>query len=749
MSETGDEEVGAPRKRGKSKKADKASDRSFEDSDLDKLLPRELPEPAEIVKGLGDMYAKYGIGEDPAFKIAVYRIWPKIAPGGMKFDGYYEEWDTPLSMDQIVSEYGGGQYRIVVMGPHPENDRQVKQYDSLQIGFPGDPKWSRVPRALQGKQVEGANKGVEMPPMPSVAEPPKLAEVAMKMATDMADRERDERHRAEARGESKLDAASKMFQPVVEAERRRADDVVRIERERSDERVKAAETRLAETRSEVGELRAQMEQVARSQPRLADEIKSLADAGLFRSGEDGQAVKTILNQVLERHRADIETLQKQNQSFVESMRQAHEREIESMRSAHQRELDSEREAGRARETRAEERLASEREDRRRWEEQKRREMEDRDKAAKDRLDQALDTQRQNDESRRTMMDSIHENRLNQLQLELDRLRSEASDAKTRDRDQGDLLTQLHRMKEISAGAKEILGLSEQAPPASGGIGLSGAGEDWKSTLAEGVMERLPVIMDRLFSGGGPATGQQQPPPAPGTVISTAQGLMVVVQNPTTGELGMTPKADYDRWAASQRARAEPKRRLLPDANATRPRRVSRQVSVTPNLAEGLPRQKPPVDLDRSRGVSVVPNLSEGLPRMRPPWEGGGTYAPSASAEAPADVPVPRVMNAPIEDELANRSSEPMELTSIERQGLKMVAKHVHESVMDADEPEEFVEKMLTKYPPAILQQLVGAYTTDQIIRGIAQVEPNSGGTTPAGQEFVRRAFKALRDSMSE
>jgi hypothetical protein len=91
----------------------------------------------------------------------------------------------------------------------------------------------------------------------------------------------------------------------------------------------------------------------------------------------------------------------------------------------------------------------------------------------------------------------------------------------------------------------------------------------------------------------------------------------------------------------------------------------------------------------------------------------------------------------------------MELSAQERQGIKVIAKLVHESVMEADEPEEFVAKAMNHYEPAVLRAIVGGYTTEQIARGIQQVEPNSAGATPAGQHFVRAAFRQLRAVLSD
>ncbi len=86
----------------------------------------------------------------------------------------------------------------------------------------------------------------------------------------------------------------------------------------------------------------------------------------------------------------------------------------------------------------------------------------------------------------------------------------------------------------------------------------------------------------------------------------------------------------------------------------------------------------------------------------------------------------------------------MTLNQTERQVLGIIAKHVHESVLNVAEPQEFVQEMLTKYPRPIVEQIVKGYTTADIIRGVIQVQPSGAGATPAGRHFMQHAIKMLR-----
>ena len=90
----------------------------------------------------------------------------------------------------------------------------------------------------------------------------------------------------------------------------------------------------------------------------------------------------------------------------------------------------------------------------------------------------------------------------------------------------------------------------------------------------------------------------------------------------------------------------------------------------------------------------------------------------------------------------------MELSSSERNALRLLAKEVHEHVSRADEPEEFVDKMMSRFGP-VIRQFSSSYTIEQIISGIAQVEPGSAGATPAGRRFIAEAFTELQQRLRE
>jgi len=697
-------------------------EQTLEELEVDELLEgRVLPKAAQNVKTIGDMYAKYRVGDDPDFKVQVWRTWPKMFPGGKKADGYYDTWETPLSLEQIQSEYGGGTYRIAIIGPHPSQPRRTKHYDSVSVQLAGDPKYERIPRALMGQDTTPAttDAGVAPPhPMMVPQESPKLAEAALKMIGGVAERERTDRHRAEERAAARVEAQRGMLDPVIDAERRRADDVLAAERRASTARSEMMDERYREERRAREELRHRVDTMGNSRSSFADELRAMSESGLLGNKGDGVAEK-MLNQILDKHRGEMEAVSRNHTVFIESLRGGHGTELAAVRDAHRREMEAVREAARAREARGEERLGSEREERRRDQERYRETQEARDTQWKDRMASAELMLKGSWESRYTTMTSTYENRLQWAQGEIDRLKSEVDRMRVRREEAGDPVTQITKMAEMRSAMKDALGIEAPAAAAasSGGIGLSGGADDWKATLAEGAAERFPDIVQSIMGGFQKPTQQQpaQPNYQLGQVVPTPQGEMIVVQAPN-GQMALAPRAAVEAHQRQQQAAAPP---LLADAAA--------------------PQQKP-----RRTKVSAVPNLAEGLPRRRPAWEGGGEIAaptPPAPPPAPPRHP-PRMTSRP-----EPKATEPVKLSSQERQGIQLVAKLVHDSVMEADEPEEFVAKVLQQYPADVLNQIVGAYTTEQVAGAIAQLQPNSAGATPGGQRFVHKAFRQLRAAL--
>jgi hypothetical protein len=736
---------------------------TMEDLDLRDMLPSQPMKPAENVKSLGDVIAKYNIGNSTEFKLQVWRTYPKIFPGGQKADGFYDTWDQPLTEELIQSEYGGGNFRIVVMGPHPTKPNTLKHYDSVSLNLAGTPKYDRQPKAVQQSQV-GVSTDAALPsPMVMMGqENAKLSETAMKLAVDMASKEREERIRVEDKADTKALAALAANQPVIDAERRRADEMVRMTEERAKIEREHLNERLTEEREErralerkMEELMAEVQGVRGSAVSDARELaKEMVAMSQRPQGEDGGKVaERMMESVLDKHRVEMESmrtqqqqmidnLNKQQEAMVTSMRNSHQHEIATMREAAARELQSERDAGIRRQERADDQLKMEREERRRDQERQRELMETNDRTWKERIEMQLASTNQSWEGRHQSVVATYENRLLWQQQEIDRLKSDLADTKARMNDNSDPIAIVHKAKEI----REAIG----GPEASGGSGGSGGGigmgstEDWKNLAVEGLTERAPQLLQVL---GGLLSGQQQQQQhQPGQIVQTPQGEMVVIQTPQG--LALTPKAALDQAQAQAQGRMLPqqrqgqqqRRRVMPDAeevaNGGGGRKKRRgPIAATPNFADPSPYGADPLPV---RG-------------RRPPWEGGGSDDDEQPQQRQQQTPVaaaPRRSSKPEQSQQQPQQQRiARQMSPQERQGLSVIAKLVHEAVMNADEPEEFADKILKEWAPDMLKRVTATYSPDDIARGIMETQPSSAGATPAGQAFVRAAFAQIENAL--
>jgi len=740
-----------------SQESEEGKPSTLEELDLREMLPQQAVKPAENVKSLGDIIAKYNIGNSPEFKLQVWRTYPKIFPGGVKADGFYDTWDQPLTEELIQSEYGGGNFRVVVMGPHPTKPNTLKHYDSVSLNLAGTPKYDRQPKAVQQSQTSGGDAAPATPPMMMMGqENAKLSETAMKLAVDMANKEREERIRVEERADQKAAFAVTATQPAVEAERRRADDLIRAERERSELERKIMQERFEEARAEQKKLLERIEQMEANRPSVAAELERILPFTQQKQGDGesgGKVAERMMESVLEKHRIEMESMRAQHQQMLDNMSKQHEATLSSMRSSHQheiatmreaaaRELQAEREAGMRRQERSDDQLRMEREERRRDQERHREVLEANDRTWKERIEMQLASTNQSWESRHQSVVATYENQILWKQQEIDRLKAELTDVRARMTDNSDPIAIVHKAKEI----REAIGGPEAASGSggsSGGIGMSGT-DDWKSLAVEGLTERAPQLLQVLGSmfSGQPQQPQQQY--QVGQTVLTPQGEMVVIQTPQG--LALTPKAAVEQMQAQQQSRMLPsqrqpasRRRVMPDVD---------------EVAHGGGRKK------KRAPISAVPNFAdagvygdEPLPvrGRRPPWEGGGSDEEEEQGQPqpqPAP-PAPRRTSKPqAEQATAPQQKITRQMSVQERQGLAVIAKLVHDSVMNADEPEEFAEKVTKEWPPEMLKRVIGSYSPDDIARGIVETQPTSAGATPAGQAFVRAAFAMVERELA-
>lgn len=719
---------------------------------------RHLPRVVENVKSLGDLVAKYRIGDDPDFKLQVWRSSPKMFHGGIKADGYYHTYDNAFTEDFVRDEYGGGVYRIVVVGPNPTRANVPKHYDSISLNFPGEPRQDRVPRSVSdvsmGTQPAGNGQMMPMMQMPR-EENPKIVETTLNALTSVANQERAERHRAEDAADKNIAAMKDIYSPLIELHEKRADDVREFERSRAADADGFNKERLAEERAarqrlelELVELKANImqprENPAETFKAVADSLKSFGSGDTAAAAASQALAEKTMGTLMERHSTDMDRMSTQHQSVIDSMRQSHADEKRVLNEAASREVQSEREAGRRREERVEDQLKAEREERRRDQEASERRLKERDEQWQDRLSQQRESINQSWEARHQSTTTNFESRLLWLQSEIDRLKSENSELRQKGFENSDPLSIIQKGKEI----KEAFGITDAAGSGggSGGLGLSGGGDEWKSVLAEGFTERAPQLFDIVgrYLTGQPVTGpgQQQKQPKIGDVIKhPTMGVCVVVEMPD-GQLGVTPKAEYDKYMAQQRQGG----RSLGDGGQRR----SRGPRVMSDVNEAAKKEKAKIS------TMPVPDLGYGLPQQKHRDEAPRVVWTDPNAPQPPQVqPIPQQpaqQQPPQQQRRSRPATEPSDggvirMTAVERQVINILGRLVHDAVSRADDPEEFVQKLISEQPPQLLSAVVTNYSPDDICKGIAAIHPTSAGTSPAGIEFIKRAFTLLAETI--
>jgi len=599
---------------------------------------------------------------------------------------------------------------------------------------------------------------------------------------------------------------TRLTQERFDAEKKAMEDRLAMERERAEERYRLLEKSVEDQRRSLEEQLRKVHEMENNRPSLASEFRELMSAMPQpppppppqppQRGELELAGK-VIDQSAEKHRAEMDAMRQQQQSMIESLRSghereiaatreansreiaalreqqttrdarqeeqlrmeraAHDREIASLREAGARELQSERESWKHREQRFEEQIKNERDERRRDQDRARDQQNERDQAAKDRQDQAEERIKQQYEARISMIETNHAERVRWLQQEIDTKVREIGEVRSKLQDTHDPVAQMARFREFREAAQHGLGLVENTPVASSsssssssGIGLSGSGLD-VNEVVQTIAERGPELLTALGSlVRGPAAPQQQGGGmVPGQMVETPMGPMMVVQTehgPRLTPVGAAPAPA----------------RLLP-AGEPKPRQPApapRQPMPPGGMVHGDPR---PAPVRRKRGGSAnfdpLPNLAEGLPHPIPPWEKKpGPFAgkPSqAKPQAPAQQQPPQQQlpqGAPQQPQAPQAAGaarpEKVPMNAIEKQIAQMVAKMIHEAVVSGDEPEDFVDKIMDgDYPTAILEGLA-AKSDQEILAGIAAVEPRSAGVSPGGQQFVRASMALLREELA-
>lgn len=697
------------------------------------LLPTDLPQPSKE-QTLGGLIAKYGIGNDSGagYKIQLNRLDPKYYKG-VAIGGFIQEYEHEITQQTIADEYGGGVYQLRVVGPDPKTLNGSRFYESVKIQVAGEPNPSRLPRSQLAAQAKAAAPPPSPPPqLPAGSENPAITKITVDVLQKQIENARQDRIMAEQRSREVETAPN----PLLEAERRHHADMMSAAEERAAIRERNLQEALNRQIEETRRLSERMDAMssAPSTSPVEDMGKLLAMMPKADNEAAARSSEAITKSILDRHAAENAQIHQQHAAMLESMRASHLNEIQSMRDASRREIEAEREASRTREQRAEERqksdehryeqlLKTEREERRRDQETAKRNAEDRDQVWKDRNEQQEINLRTSWESRIETLKSNYESQITWLKAESEKLEAKNRDLESKLAALGDPFEQFRKMNEMKTTFQSTFGLTEPSSGMSGGIGLdepsAPAGFDWGDAI-KNAMSMAPELIKQFTAQPGQQQEPQQfqpppPPPTqqyqPGQIVPTPQGEMIVIN--TRDGLALARKSDYDARMAQQ----------APQGRTSRPQ--NRAIPAEARPSTGIP----------------VPDMSIGLPKPRPWGEAVQPPMPVDSA------PVQRQNPAPSEHQ--KQQGVPVNMSPLEKMVAEQVAKLVNDSVFAGEQPRQFVEK-ITKgsYPAAVIHGLAQK-TDSEIIDGIRAVQPNSAGTTAAGQRFVRQAMALLRQAVAQ
>ena len=743
---------------------------------------RDLPAVEENVKTLGDLMARYRIGEDPDFRVLIYRLWPKTFPGGILAEGYYATYDQPITEQTVAEEFGGGHYRVAIHGPRPGDTHRTKHYASLVVKIAGEPRTDKIPNKGSG--------AVPMMPNPAAAGTPLESESLVNRAFTtlhkFAQDEREERRLLEQQRFTANEASRDTIDTIKSVFERTSRELIDAERAAAERERQLHEERMREREERLMALERRYEDERRTAPDPMDTLQRAAS--LFRN--DGESQQRVLDAVLQKHHAEITMMREEHSRTIDRIREASIQEASAIREAARREVEAERNAWvsrerdllrqveTVREASAQESVASrevarreveternaaanrerdllrqiehEREERRRDADRYRDELATREQAAKDRLDQMKETLTMRFEAQYESFKQQVDMRDKYLQDELSRKTRELDDLKGSVREERDPIVQMRRMNEFRETAKDILGFStDYSPPSvpsSGGIGSasSSSGFDLNKVL-ESVVERGPQYLEaigRIVQGGGggtPAAGAAAPP-QPGQILNLPQGTFQVVQ--TAQGLGMVPFNPAAPPAATmvperlpapprQRPRALPEQRrpqVMPDVDDV----FEQESRAAQPRAQAAPSRRPPQTPAADAPAAKPPRPARSAPKQRA--SAAPQAAPAPKQAAPAALPAQNAEPAPAQERLPE---------AIEKQAAEMIEGILGNAIMGGDEPEDVIQQISGKFPEDWLKILAN-YDMTVIFERIREARPNSAVLTPGGVTFTRDTFKQLR-----
>lgn len=645
-------------------------------------------------------YEKFKVGVDPDMSIQLWRKYPTVFPNGVVAEGPLEAFPMPIDEEYIASTYGGGIYEIYVMGPG-KNGHGKRRFSKFTAKVPGSADPTK-PSSLVSNTMNKGEARVQGPIVTPPSENVGVVQQALKTLEKTSDDAQKRAKTAEDRVIAGVANGSTEAVKFADLMRMESDKRVQMLQEQGIRESQQLEARLRDRDQKIEALQGEVTKMQSATPTL---FKEMADA--LRQPPQAPGVgQEIMNNLLTKHAAEIEAMRSGHAHEIEAMHGAHLREIEAMRQAHERERDGERREAAAREQRVVDQLAQAREERLRDNEMHKQMQEQRDAASHDREQSRVDLVETMWQSRVHSAEESTNFRVNSLNAELERLRGELADLRSKAREDGDVYAQIERAKQLLDVARDGAGGGLGDVEAVAPVVQSGG----QKNILDQVMEYGPAIGKMVTDLVGADAGkkkrrQQQPMPPMGSVVNTPQGRMVVTPQ------GLIPEYLYAQTVANQQ-NAQP--RMFPQ-----PQQQRQQVQVQQQSVQQHPQQ----GSQQARRTS------------RPPDDALLSSAPPPAAPVEHVVVAPNIYEA--QEQMAG-AKEPLSGTAA-----SFVAKALNDGLNAAMEVDEFLEDIRKKVPEAYLQDLV-KYTASEVLASVREHAPKSLALSPGGIEFTTNVMQRLR-----
>lgn len=676
-----------------------------DDEPGDLPVKRRPPKPdPQRGEDIWSWYDKYAVGQNPEMDVQLWRVYPKIFPNGVVAEGPLDTFPMPIDESFIASTYGGGIYEVHAMGPG-KNGHGRRRYSKFTVKIPGIPdstKPSALVRDAAGKGEPRMQGPIPVPPSENVG----VVQQALKTLEKTSDDAQKRAKVAEDRVIAGATSGSTEAVKIIDLVREDAGKREQLLREQQSRESRQLEERLRDRDRKLNELQGEVKQMQNAAPTL---FKEMADA--LRQPVQAPGVnQEMMNNLLTKHAAEIEAMRNGNAREIEAMHAAHLREIESMRKSYGGDRESDRREAAAREQRIVDQLEQAREERRRDNEMHKQMQEQRDTASHEREKSRVDLVETMWQSRMHSAEESASFRVNSLSAELERLRGELADLRSKAREDGDAYAQIEHAKQLLNVARDSVG---------GGLGdvetvAPVVQQGGQKNILDQVMEYGPAIGKMVTDLVGADAGkkkrrQQQPMPPMGSVVNTPQGRMVVTPQ------GFIPEYLYAQTVASQQ-HAQP--RMFPQ----------QQRQQVPMQQQPMPQQ--PMPQNQQRAPQQTPQARR---TSRPPDDALLSSAPPAPVEHV--VVAPNIYEA---QEQMEGAKEPLSGTAA-----SFVAKALNDGLNEAMEVDEFIDEIRKKVPETYLQDLV-KYTAAEVLASVQEHAPKSLALSPGGVEFTTAVMQRLR-----